>query len=233
MRSINPTVKAAAVITAAVFLAFSFSALWMLIIIIFCFLTMLFYRANLKTMLKALIPATLAAAALACAIYLSGSDSVVAGFSIKALASTTVTQRAVAVGLRIYSYFFLGMTFALTTDNLDFIYSLMQQCRVKPKYAYGILAAFNLIPQINRQIKQIRLAYRIRGYHLFYLSPRVLFSALVNAIRWSESLAMAMESKGFEEEGKRTYHRKVTVSPVDIIWAAVLIAISVCSVFIK
>ena len=118
------------------------------------------------------------------------------------------------------------MTFALTTDNLDFVYSLMQQCRVAPRYAYGVLAAFNLIPQISWQVRQIRLACRIRGYHVSMFSPRVLFSAMVNAMRWSESLAMAMESKGFEEDGARTYSRTLRIRPADLLWAAALVLLA-------
>ena len=29
---------------------------------------------------------------------------------------------------------------------------------------------------------------------------------MVNCLRWSESIAMAMESKGFDGDGKRTYY---------------------------
>ena len=235
MRPINPTIKAASVMLSAIIIAFSFSALWMLILIGFCLISIIVFGGDIKRILKALIPATLAAGALMTAIYMSGDAKVTiqVGMSFKELAANSAAERAIAVGVRIYAYFFLGLTFALTTDNIDFIYSLMEQCRLKPKYAYGILAAFNLMPQIRREIKQIRLAYRVRGWQTAGISARVLFSALVNAMRWSENLAMAMESKGFEENGMRTYHRVLKIRTADVIWGLMPAAIAVCSVVIK
>lgn len=227
MRRIHPVVKAAAVLLAALITAFSFSVPGLLLLIGFCFACILTVPGRGR-MLKALIPATIAAVTLGISIYRSSEASLViqAGFSMGGLIADSAMERALAVSLRIYAYFFLGMTFALTTDNLDFVYSLMQQCRVAPRYAYGVLAAFNLIPQISRQVRQIRLACRIRGYHVSMFSPRVLFSAMVNAMRWSESLAMAMESKGFEEDGARTYSRTLRIRPADLLWAAALVLLA-------
>ncbi len=230
MRQINPAVKAFAVLTAALITAFSFSVRGMLLLIGFCLLSMLFSRVKISTMIKALLPATIAAATLGISIYKSSDPSVViqAGYSMGGLIANSAMERALAVSLRIYAYVSLGMTFALTTDNLDFIYSLMQQCRVAPKYAYGVLAAFNLIPQIRRQLGQIRLSCRIRGYRVSMFSPKVLFAAMVNAVRWSESLAMAMESKGFEETSERTFAREMRVHAADFVWAGALIIAALC-----
>lgn len=235
LKSPNPTVKAAAVLLAALCIAFSFSPKMLTALIVFCVISIIAFGGSAKTILKALIPATLAAAALAVAIYSSGdgSTAIQAGFSAEELASSPRALRALAVGIRIYAYFFLGMCFALTTDNMDFIYSLMQQCSVKPKYAYGVLAAFNLIPQLRDELRQIRLSYRVRGYHPTPLSVKVLFTALVNAVRRSESLAMAMESKGFEDEGERSYARSVSIRSFDLIWSLLLLAIAFCSIFIR
>ena len=227
---INPTVKAAAILAAALLCAFSFSIPGMLLVIVFCLIGILSACVRPASILKPLIPATIAALTLGISIYKTGNAAVViqTANDLQGLAASTALGKAAAVSLRIYAYFFLGMTFALTTDNLDFIYSLMQQCRVAPKFAYGVLAAFNLVPQIGRQIRQIRLSYAVRGYHLLPFSTKILFSSLVNAIRWSESLAMAMESKGFEEDGKRTYCRTIRIHFYDWIWAAALIAAAAC-----
>jgi energy-coupling factor transport system permease protein len=37
----------------------------------------------------------------------------------------------------------------------------------------------------------------------------------VKSVRWSEALAIAMESKGFGESGVRTVHRDYPVGPAD------------------
>ena len=82
-------------------------------------------------------------------------------------------------------------------------------------------------------ISQIRLACRVRGFAVTPLSVRPAFTALVNAVHWSESLAMAMESKGFDDTGGRTYSRILRVRPGDILWAASLLALAVLGLVIR
>ena len=64
-------------------------------------------------------------------------------------------------------------------------------------------------------------------------SLRPIFTMLVNAIRWSESVAMAMESKGFYGDGPRTYYTVPKVHGYDWLYgtawvAAVGIATAIC-----
>ncbi len=235
MRKINPTVKLLAILAAAVITAFGFTAKWNLVIVLFCLVLMLFSKVNIRHLLVVMIPATLAALSLFFAIWLNGKGAGTgaaysgSGFYAQTNNASNLSD-ALGVGLRMYAYAFLGMLFALTTDSSEFIYSLMQQLKVKPKFAYGVLAAFHLLPVIRREYSQIRLAYRVRGYRVTPLSLRPAFSALVNTMHWSESLAMAMESKGFEEEGERTFYLDMKVRPMDFVFAAALIAIAVCGV---
>lgn len=57
----------------------------------------------------------------------------------------------------------MGIFFALSTDGELFIYSLMHQCRLSPKFAYGILAAFHLMPNMVREFKNVRIARMLPG----------------------------------------------------------------------
>jgi energy-coupling factor transport system permease protein len=50
-----------------------------------------------------------------------------------------------------------------------------------------------------------------------------VFTMLVNAVRWSESIAMAMESKGFSGESKRSYYSVPRVCVWDILGAVIMI----------
>ena len=118
------------------------------------------------------------------------------------------------------------MLFSFTTDPQAFVYSLMQQCRLDAKFAYGVLAAWNLLPMIKREYDQTKLAILVRGVKLCPWSMKPLFTALVNALHWAENVAMAMESKGFDGNEARTYYIKLQVRYYDFIWAIFMLAVS-------
>ena len=50
-----------------------------------------------------------------------------------------------------------------------------------------------------------------------------VFTMLVNSVRWSESIAMAMESKGFCGEAPRTYYTVPRVHWYDLAIAALMV----------
>ena len=229
LRSVNPTVKCIAILIAAVLLAFSFSLKWNVIMAAFCFCLMLISGINFKRFFAVIIPVSVVAASLFFTMVLNGAASGTAvventrDFYSVALQGADISG-ALAVAFRIYAFAFMGLLFALTTPAVDFMYSLMQQARMKPRFAYSILAAFNLVPVILRELSSVRLAYRVRGIRAGLIRPA--FSGLVNTIHWSENLAMAMQSKGFEDKAERTMYMKLAVHPKDILFGAVLVALA-------
>ena len=50
-----------------------------------------------------------------------------------------------------------------------------------------------------------------------------VFTMLVNSVRWSESVAMAMESKGFCGTASRTYYTVPKVHAADLLAAALAV----------
>ncbi len=235
MWKINPIVKFVSILAAAMITAFSFSWKWSLMIVLFCLVLMLVSRVDMKRLLLVMIPVSLAALSLFFAIYLNGrgndASAIETGTGFYSAATHGANLNgALSVAVRIYAYAFMGLLFVLTTRTEDFLYSLMQQAHVKPIFAYGIMAACNLIPVIQREMKQIRLAYRVRGIRVGLLSLRTAFSTLVNTMHWSESLAMAMESKGFDEDGERTMYMTFSVKKKDMMFAAALIALAAAGV---
>ncbi len=224
MRKINPAVKAFTILLCGMIISFHYSVFWNSVLIGVCFIFLCLSRANFKKVLMVLLPATLAAASLFMAflIHGNGAEVTVASESknfLQVSAGAGSLSDAAALALRIYAYAALGLLFSLTTDSQEFLYSLMQQCRLAPKFAYGVLAAYHLLPMIQREYRQIRLAYEVRGLHLSPWSLRPAFTALVNAVHWADSLAMAMESKGFDEAGPRSYYMHMTVRKRDLLWA--------------
>lgn len=134
---------------------------------------------------------------------------------------------------RLYLYVSCGSLFVHTTSPLSLARSLEQNCHLPSKYAYGVLAAFNLVPRIKQSITTIYQAGLMRGVGLHWWSPSLYFKAILAAIQWSDQLAMAMESHGFIEGRPRTYAQRIVITYRDwllfigtiIIFQVILIAL--------
>ena len=143
------------------------------------------------------------------------------------LPANTAQRNGLTQASRVLAYAGIGYLFALTTDRVKLVQSFQQQFRLSPVFAYGLLAAWGIFPQMMREYKRTRAAFRARGCHTFPFSPTVLKPLLVKAVRWSEALAVAMESKGFSANSPRTTFEPIPVRPKD--WC--FLAVSVGSVF--
>jgi len=114
--------------------------------------------------------------------------------------STESTQTGLNMAIRLLSFAGLGILLAITTDPYELIKSLQKHARLPRKFAYGMLTAIHLLPQMRAEYRNARLAFAVRGVSVGPLSLKPIFAMLVNAFRWSETLAVAMISKGFYEE---------------------------------
>lgn len=221
MEKLNPFLKGLAVLACGLILSFSYSVLLNLGIIAVCLVLLLFFsKVRLWALFKIMLPAVLAAVSIFVTGLLFTNTGAVDAKAV-ALAkslnfeilsySVVSVYNAIQLSGRVLSYACLGVLFALTTDGALFVKSLMHQCRLAPKYAYGVLAAFYLLPTLKAALEQVKLAYKVRGLQVSPFSPRQVFSMLVNTMHWSESVAMAMESKGFDGDGARTFYDKTTL----------------------
>ena len=212
----NPSVKAITVLICVILLSFQFYVSLNLLVFGICLILVLFFSdARPGQAAAILLPACIAAFGLfMMGLYYSRGNSITdmkldnisaVPYAVRAAMSTNFYS-ALQLSTRLLAYAGMGILFALTTDGELFISSLMHQCRLSPKFAYGILAAFHLMPGMVREFRAVRTAYAVRGIRVHALSVRPMFTMLVNSVRWSESVAMAMESKGFCGEAPRTYY---------------------------
>jgi energy-coupling factor transporter transmembrane protein EcfT len=116
------------------------------------------------------------------------------------------------------------MLFALTTNSMDFIMSLMQQFCLPPKFADGILAAYHFFPVVRSEYDIVRAALEVRGIRTNPLSRRRVFPILVHALERSESLAMAMESRGFNGAAPRGVAFRIPLRMADYIFLFSIVA---------
>ena len=83
---------------------------------------------------------------------------------------------------------------------------------------YGILAAYHFFPVVKEEYSVVGAALQVRGVKAGPCSTRRLFPMLVHALERSESLAMAMESRGFENGSPRAVAFWVELRPVDFLF---------------
>lgn len=212
LETLNPSVKAATALVCVVLLSFQYLVSLNLAVFFASLLLLFFSKVKLKRVLKLLLPAFLAALGLFVTGFFHGADESAAQLE-RVAAMPYAVRAAMSAGLypalqlstRLLAYAGFGMLFALSTDGEYFIFSLMHQCRLSPQFSYGILAAIRLMPNMVREFKTVRLAFRARGMQVRWFSLPPMFTMLVNSIRWSQCVAMAMESKGFNGSAPRTH----------------------------
>ena len=107
------------------------------------------------------------------------------------------TQSGINMVSRFFSFASLGILLSTTTDSFELVKAMQKNGKLPRKFAYGMMAAINLIPHMKVEYQNARLAFAVRGASVGPLSMKVIFSMLVNCFRWSEMLAIAMHSKGF------------------------------------
>jgi energy-coupling factor transporter transmembrane protein EcfT len=133
---------------------------------------------------------------------------------------------------RILAFAGIGILFASTTDRTDFVRALNQKIGLPPKYAFGLMAAWGILPNMALEYRKTKAAFRARGAARSPFSPALIIPLLVKSVRWSEALACAMESKGFDENAERTHYRSYPVGAPDILFLTVSVASLITAILV-
>jgi energy-coupling factor transport system permease protein len=145
-----------------------------------------------------------------------------------------ITQEALeaAAGLaaRVVSIVSVGAVFALTTDATYLVDSVVQLGHVSPRFAYGLLAAYQAVPRLAEDLATLRGARRLRGLREW--DPRLLVGLLVRAIRHADQLSIAMDARGFGT-GPRTSYRLVGWTRLDAVIGGAALAILVVALVVS
>ena len=222
LEKINPFIKVVTILVCGILMALISSWKLNLAVLIAALLALLLLsNCKLSSLVKTFVPVIL----LAGAVFVSGMSYGKSAAQSASIYDVASMDSVLLLSTRILAYVGMGMVFALSTDQKEFIMSLMHQAHVKPKFAYGVLAAVNLIPTLRREWDEVNLAYRARKKRTGLLPIGPLFNTLVNGIRWSENVAMAMESKGFDGDGSRTFAITTRVRAGDICFAVLCIGL--------
>ncbi|MFD0589659.1 energy-coupling factor transporter transmembrane component T family protein [Paenibacillus sp. GCM10027627] len=139
--------------------------------------------------------------------------------------------RGLHLGFRALNMAAAGLLFGLTTRPVALFYSLMQQWRLSPKYAYSFLAAMRMLPLLAEEFQTLRHALQVRGVRtrftpkgLYLTIQRYAIPLLAQSIRRAQRTAVAMEAKRFDSSASRTYYYKIGYSAWDAVFALYFIA---------
>ena len=218
MKSLNPACKLIGLVVPTLLLAGLHHPAVNLAVFAVCLAALLLSRANVKVLAGALLPVLLVAVGMFSTGYHFHAG---AGMPINA-AAQALTGAAVwnglVLGSRVLAFAGLGLLFVLTTDRILLVRSLQQQLRLPPVFAYGLLAAWGILPNMMEEYKRTRAAFAARGIRVFPVSPALLKPLLVKSVRWSEELSIAMESRGFDGCVPRTCSQPLRLRPVDVLF---------------
>ncbi|HEY0827347.1 MAG TPA: energy-coupling factor transporter transmembrane component T [Bacilli bacterium] len=147
--------------------------------------------------------------------------------------------RGLHLGFRALNMAAAGLLLGLTTRPVYLFYSLMQQWRLPPKYAYSFLAAMRMLPLLLEEFQTLRNALKVRGTRtsyglkgLYLTIQRYAIPLLAQSIRRAQRIAIAMEAKRFSNEVKRTYYYKIKYSCWDVIFVVYFAAVVILSYWI-
>lgn len=215
----NPGMKLLLVVLIALEISFTQSLIVNVILIAISFVYVMVKRMNFKTLFFLIFWPLFPALGLFVSQWLYGSDGI---------------HFAWVLFTRIYAYVFLGATFTLTSSITDLALTLEQDFRLPSKFAYGVLAAFNLMPKIREEVQIIKTSALMRGDVFHVWSPKLYFKAILSSIQWSQNLAEAMTSHGFVEDEPRTHYRVIRITVLDwAMFAFLIIAVQVMLFFIR
>jgi len=147
---------------------------------------------------------------------------------------------ALSLALRVVSVASISLLFLFTTNVVHFILSLMQQFKLPPRIAYGVLAGYRFLPLMKNELTIIRDAHRIRGVsqartikEKWGQYKRYAIPLLASAIRKAERTAIAMESKGFIGDRNRTYFRQFTITKNDWLFLTLMLTLYAGAAYIS
>lgn len=205
----NPSFKFIVALIISVEISVKTSLITNMLIIGFCIIYLLGRRIKLKNLFLTLAVPLIAAFTVFATLYW--------------FAAQPNLTNALSLSSRIYVYTLTVYCVAHGTSAEELARSFEQNFHLPSKFAYGVLAALNIIPRMKAAVKQIRTAGMMRGVYLSFWSPVLYFKAILVALNSAENLAQGMESHGFQEDAQRSVIVAVPVKRSDWLWASCLL----------
>jgi energy-coupling factor transporter transmembrane protein EcfT len=226
---VDPTVKLVALLAAAGSLVFVFDP-WTpaVLYVIACLGLVMLGRVPIRTAIVRQAPfAVFAASVLWVNLFFRPGGEVVWAWG-PLVVTTDGLSLGASLALRTLVIGVYSLAFVLTTDPSRLVASLVQNARVPARGAYGMLAAYRFLPILQDEWRVLRYARRSRGVDsggpAGWLTS--LLPLLVSAIRRSERIAIALESRGLGARRTRTFWYQMPVRPADLVFLVAVVAVA-------
>lgn len=239
LHDMNPSIKFILVTISMLIIAFFFNPwtpllFWLGIIL----LQLTMSRTNWKLWLVFMLPFSIGAFGYLWTTVVFGANT--DGTVIWSFAGIDVTDTqwayALSLAFRVMAFSTLSLLFAFTTDPVKFIMSLMQQLKLSPKLAYGVMVGYQFLPVMKEEFLQIQQAQRLRvvetkkySWQRILAMRRVLIPMLAGAVRKAERSAFAMEARGFTGNIRSAYYCPIRLGRIDIFMSGVFMTILLIS----
>ncbi|MDN4608348.1 energy-coupling factor transporter transmembrane component T family protein [Sporosarcina highlanderae] len=225
LHNMNPAAKFIVITICMLTMAFFFNP-WtpLLMWIGVLFIQLLFSRIDWKLWILFMIPFFIMAFGYFWTTLVFAEDK--SGPVVLSIWSINITEiqlnHALSISFRVLAFSGLSLLFALTTNPVSFILSLMQQLKLSPKIAYSILVGYQFLPVLKDEFVQIQQAHRLRGamqaksvFHRLFHMRKILLPMLAGAVRKAERAAFAMEARGFTGEKRKSFYKVFSVCRLD------------------
>ncbi|MFC5603788.1 energy-coupling factor transporter transmembrane component T family protein [Sporosarcina koreensis] len=225
LHKMNPSAKFIVVTVCMLTMAFFFNPwtpllMWIGVIVA----QLLFSRIDWKVWILFMIPFFIMAFGYFWTTLVFAEDK--SGPVVLSIGSINITEvqmnHALSLSFRVLAFSGLSLLFALTTNPVSFILSLMQQMKLSPKISYSILVGYQFLPVLKDEFVQIQQAHRLRGAvreknairRLLHMR-KILLPMLAGAVRKAERAAFAMEARGFTGDKRKDFYKVVRIGKVD------------------
>jgi len=146
----------------------------------------------------------------------------------------------ISLSLRIFTLVISSTILTVTTPLDDFL-QILKKMHVSYKIAFIITTAIRFIPTMEKKAQQIIEAQRARGakFHESNFVKRikayvpVMIPMIVESLRMSENLAMAMLNRGFGATPHWTVLQEIKARPVDIILSIIMLIVLTLLIMLK
>jgi energy-coupling factor transport system permease protein len=143
------------------------------------------------------------------------------------------------LGVRLLAIALAGLLATATSQPTEVADALVQQLRVSPRFAIGVLAALRLLPLLGQEWQTIAMARRARGVEArspiaaARLFANQMIALLVAAIRRGTRMARAMEARGFGARDCRSVARIQRMRSGDWAWVGGAVLLSAAAIGIS
>ena len=218
MKRLNPAVKFVCLMVLTFVLAFRHQPILNFAFFALCIVGILSSGIDVKKLLILLSPILLAAVGMFFTGYRFSAGEGMPVNSADMILTGSHVWNGLIHASRVLAFAGGGCLYCLTTDRVLMIRSFQRQFHLPQIFAYGLLAAWGILPNMMEEYKRTRAAFAARGIRVFPVSPALLKPLLVKSVRWSEELSIAMESRGFDGRVPRTCSQPLRLRPVDVLF---------------